>query len=177
MDIENLKYPTGRFQPAAIFTETDKKNLVAVIAAFPAKLTELTADFTPALWNTVYREGGWNGAQVVNHLADSHMNAYIRIKLGATEENPTIKNYDENAWANTADGFETPPVAALQLIEGLHHKWAVLLDAMTMADYDRTVHRTDNGANVKLEIFIQVYAWHCGHHLAHLQLIKDTVAA
>lgn len=173
MNIEELKYPTGKFKPLAIFTETDKTSLIGVIAAFPGKLKEMVAGFTPEQWNTVYREGGWNGAQVVNHLADSHMNAFIRIKLGATEIRPAIRPYDENAWAHTADGLETPPVAAMQLIEGLHHRWALLLADMTMADYDRVVYRPDVDKDVKLEIFIQIYAWHCGHHLAHLQLIRD----
>ncbi len=144
-----------------------------MIADFPLKLNALVDGFTSLTWNTVYREGGWNAAQVVNHLADSHMNAFIRMKLGLTEETPTIKPYDENLWANTADGLVLPPVSSLVLIQGLHARWAILLESMSMHDYERKVYRPDTENRVKLCFFLGVYAWHCQHHLGHLQIIRS----
>ena len=173
MQDEQLRYPIGKYEPTYTFTEVEKKRYILVIAEFPGRLKTMVDGFTPENWFSSYRQEGWNATQIVNHIADSHMNAFIRFKLGVTEDNPTIKPYDEKLWAKTADGLISPPDASIKLIENLHLRWVMLLKSLSLESYERTVYRPDTDKLVKLSFFLGLYAWHCNHHLAHLQLIKN----
>lgn len=178
MDIELLKFPIGKPTLALDFTEEIKTNLIKVISEFPLHLNELTKDFTAEQWGARYREGGWNAAQVVNHLADSHMHAYMRFKHAVLEVNPTLKPYSVADWAESADAYDSPPLAAIILIAGLHAKWVTLLKSVSLGDFKtKTAYRPDTDITVKITFFLEVYAWHANHHLAHLQLIKDETEA
>ncbi len=122
--------------------------------------------------NTPYRDGGWTVRQVVHHLADSHMNAYVRFKLALTENEPTIKPYDEAAWAETADVRESPIEVSLALLENLHARWVALLQSMSEADFARQFRHPQLGA-VPLEKNLALYAWHGRHHVAHIASLRE----
>jgi hypothetical protein len=122
-----------------------------------------------AYLDTPYRPGGWKIKQVIHHLADSHMNAFFRFKLALTEENPTVKAYDEAAWANLPDavmGIES----SMAIIKAVHEKWGVLLSAMTEADFRKTYFHPEKQRSQTLAEVALMYAWHGMHHLAHVQL-------
>ena len=120
---------------------------------------------------TPYRPGGWTVRQVVHHVPDSHLNAYCRYKLALTEDNPTIKAYDEAAWANVADTARTPPEVSLALLDALHARWVVLLESMTAADFERPLQHPERGA-ITLDWMLQLYAWHGRHHAAHVTALR-----
>lgn len=178
MDIELLKFPIGKPALVTDFTEEVKNSLIKIIAEYPQHLNELTKDFTAEQWGSTYREGGWNAAQVVNHLADSHMHAYLRFKRAVLEVNPTLTPYNEGDWAESADAYDSPPLAAIILIAGLHAKWVTLLKSVSIEDFKtKTTYRPDTDSTVKLTFFPEIYAWHGNHHLAHLKIIKDETEA
>ncbi len=117
-----------------------------------------------------YREGGWTARQVVHHLADSHMNAFLRMRWTLTEDNPTIKPYDEVAWAKIVDSKEDPAVS-VQLLEALHHRWHVMLQSFSDADFTRPAVHPANGP-ISMDWLLQVYAWHGRHHIGHIKLTR-----
>src|SRR3954452_25245878 len=140
------RYPIGKSnRPAAALTADERRELVDQIAATPARMREAVAGLSEAQLDTPYRDGGWTVRQVVHHVPDSHMNAYTRVKLALTEEQPTIKPYDEAAWANLADVRATPIETSLVLLESLHSRFDTILRAMTASDFARTLMHTDMG--------------------------------
>jgi hypothetical protein len=160
------RYPVGKFDA------TDSTPLPAVIGRlerFPAELRALVAGLTERQLNTRYREGGWTARQVVHHLADSHLNSAIRFRLALTEDRPTIKPYNEKAWAELTDAAHGPIEASLTLIDGLHARWTALLTVMEPADWTRTFVHPERG-EMDLERTARLYAWHCDHHLAHIRI-------
>lgn len=159
------RYPTGKFtfNPAA--TAAQRQEFIATIGSFPA---ELKAALAAAQIDRPYREGGWTARQVVHHLADSHMNAFIRFRLALTEDKPTVKPYDEAAWAKLADASLDPQIS-FQIIDGLHQRWHVMLKAMSEADFAREAIHPEHGART-IDFFLQMYAWHGRHHIGHLKL-------
>jgi len=126
---------------------------------------------TASQLDTPYRPGGWTVRQVVHHVPDSHLNAYVRFKLALTEDSPTIKPYDEAAWAKLADTAETPVEVSLQLLESLHARWVRLLESMTEADFARQFHHPESGT-MSLDTYLSGYAWHCRHHVAHITQLR-----
>jgi hypothetical protein len=122
--------------------------------------------------NTPYREGGWTVRQVIHHVPDSHMNAYIRFKLALTEHEPTIKPYEEAAWAELSDTRDTPIEVSLALLENLHARWVILLRSMSEADFAKQFRHPALGV-VPLEKNVALYAWHCRHHLAHITALRE----
>jgi hypothetical protein len=136
MDIEHRKYPIGKDQHLP-FNQQNKQSAMQVIANFPAEIRSAVADMSSEDLDTPYREGGWTKRQVVHHCADSHMNAYIRFKLALTEDNPSIKAYDEAAWAELEDS-KLPIEVSLILIDTLHQRWSVVLDNMSDEDFYKT---------------------------------------
>ena len=122
--------------------------------------------------NTPYREGGWTLKQVVHHVADSHMNAYIRFKLGLTEDKPTIKPYDEAAWARLADTNTQPINVSLTLLHALHLRWQSVLDAMSDADFERSVYHPERKIELSLWNLLGSYSWHGKHHVAHINSLR-----
>ena len=144
--------------------------LVAAIGAFPAELRTAIAKLPATGWDARYREGGWTGRQVVHHVADSHMNAFVRFRLALTEDSPTVKPYDETKWAELADSTTEDPAASVKILEGLHQRWHRMLTSMAPGDFARTATHPDHGP-VTVDWFLQMYAWHGRHHIGHLNLL------
>jgi hypothetical protein len=129
--------------------------------------------FAPKQWDTRYRPGGWTVRQLVHHIPDSHLHAYTRFKLALTENEPTIKPYDQAAWAELDDTRATPPEVSLILLEALHTRWVVLLRSMTEPAYGRTFRHPEHGRTFTLEQSLAQYAWHSEHHLRHITALRE----
>ncbi|MFO7257434.1 MAG: putative metal-dependent hydrolase [Bacteroidota bacterium] len=173
---DSLRYPIGRFVPKESYTFDELQTLISKIEALPARLRTVVNALTPKELNTPYREGGWTLRQVIHHLADSHLNAYIRLKWSLTESTPTIKAYDEKLWAETPETREDPEVS-LRMIEALHIRWVKLLRALRPEDFEKGYIHPDTGKFVSLGRQVALYAWHGDHHLAHLRLVAQHVPA
>ncbi|MCA1790709.1 MAG: putative metal-dependent hydrolase [Thioalkalivibrio sp.] len=169
-DLEGLRYPVGRYEPAPALSAAERAGLVEEIAGVPAAVRAAVAGLSPGGLDSPYRAGGWTGRQVVHHLPDSHMNAYMRFKLALTEDEPTIKPYDEAAWAALPDGRSEDVESSLVLLESLHRRWTELMRSFGDAEWSRTYNHPERGA-VTLEENLQLYAWHGRHHLGHIRLI------
>ena len=166
-DLDDLRYPIGRFSPMASTMPGVRAANINTIRLLPERLRAAVAGLSDAQLDTPYREEGWSLRQVVHHVADSHANAYIRFKLALTEDWPTIKPYDEAAWANLPDSRWLPIDGSLQLIEALHGRWAALLDALTEDDYRKGFVHPERG-KVNLALAVAMYDWHSRHHTAHI---------
>jgi hypothetical protein len=166
------RYPVGRFEfdPAAIGTES-RASWIREIAATPARIRTLVAALPAGAMDTPYREGGWTGRQVVHHLADSHMNSFVRFRLALTEDEPTIKPYDEKLWADLEDSRNTPVEVSIQLIEALHDRWVRMLRSLSDEQWSRRLVHPEVGVR-DLNWMGALYAWHCRHHTAHLELLR-----
>lgn len=140
------------------------------IQTLPQQISDQLNQMTPQHLATPYRPGGWTGHQLVHHLADSHMNCLIRFKLALTEDNPTIKPYDEGAWATLSDTMEVPLEVSLQILEGVHARWTRLLTHFEKAEWTRTFFHPESKQITRLDTALGAYAWHGRHHLAHLKL-------
>ena len=169
--LEQLKFPTGHFTPPANYDEATILQLIDEIAALPKKLRDATEDLSDQQLNTPYRPDGWTIRQVVHHLADSHMNAYIRTKLALTENEPTIKPYDEATWAELPDGKIDPIDLSLDILDAVHRRWVIVLHNMEAADLDRVYVHPEYGTRVSLKEVIATYAWHGRQHLGHVLLV------
>ena len=168
---EDLRYPIGKFSfPTAVSAE-ERESYIARIASAPARLWDAVMGISDEIWDTPYREGGWTVRQVVHHVPDSHMNSYIRFKLALTEAEPTIKPYDEAAWALLSDSGNTPPDVSLTLLDCLHRRWVVLMRGMSEADWKRTFRHPELGP-VSLEQNLALYAWHGDHHIGHIDALR-----
>jgi uncharacterized damage-inducible protein DinB len=170
MSSDELRFPVGPFHFDGRSTHEARESRIGEIAALPDRLRAAVDGLTPAQWETPYRSGGWTVRQLVHHLADSHMNALIRFKLALTEDEPTIKPYDEAAWAELADAREVPPDTSLTLLEALHRRWTAVLRAMAPDDFARTLRHPEHGRVFTLDEMLATYAWHGRHHLAHVGL-------
>ncbi len=173
MDIEQLKYPIGKYQPPNPISETHIKQWIKEIALLPSTLKATVQGMTEAQLATPYRDGGWTVRQTVHHVADSHMNAYCRFKLALTEETPTIKPYLEARWAELEDGRNAPIELSLTLLESLHSRWLMMLKTMSMSDFKRTFFRPDQAKELTLGSVLGLYAWHGNHHCAHIVSLKE----
>lgn len=165
------RYPIGRFDPRPEITEKGRAALIGQIAEAPALLREAVRGLTDSQLDTPYREGGWTVRQVVHHLPDSHLNAYIRFKLAVTEERPTIKPYREELWAELSESKNGPIEMSLVLLEALHRRWVMFLESMTPDDFSRTLNHPESGV-MSLDLVLQLYAWHGRHHVAHVMELK-----
>jgi hypothetical protein len=161
------RYPVGEFETPAEVTPAQRKQYIAEIAALPRNLREAVAGLTDTQLDAPYRAGGWTIRQLVHHVADSHVNSYIRFKLALTENEPTIKPYDEKRWAELPEARSAPVDISLDLLEALHRRWVMMLEHMSDADFERTYHHPEIGA-VRLGSAVASYAWHCRHHVAHI---------
>jgi hypothetical protein len=171
MTLEQLKYPIGKFEKPEIITESILSEWISEIAAFPANLKAEVSHLDDGQLDSVYRPEGWTIRQVVHHCADSHMNSLIRFKLALTEERPIIKPYQEEKWAELADG-KMPIAPSLMLLEGLHARWVVLLQSLSEEDLRRVYIHPQQEQEVPLTVAIGLYAWHGKHHLAHITEAK-----
>ncbi|MFP7492747.1 putative metal-dependent hydrolase [Terribacillus saccharophilus] len=162
------RYPIGQFEVKGMITETLIAQWVEEISLLPEQVHALVDKLSDSELMYTYREGGWTIKQLVHHLADSHLNSFIRFKLALTEENPIIKPYEEAEWAKLAD-YELPPQAAVNLLSSIHRKWVALLQSLSTEQLERTFQHPDSG-EVSLKENIGIYAWHGKHHLAHMHL-------
>ncbi|HVB57450.1 MAG TPA: bacillithiol transferase BstA [Candidatus Acidoferrales bacterium] len=167
----NLRYPVGKFERPEHLTGDERRVLIDSIAEAPARLAIAVVDLNPTQLDTPYRPGGWTVRQVVHHLADSHMNAYIRCKLALTEDDPTIKTYEEALWAELADS-KAPLDASLPLIENLHARWVLLLRSLSRTDWERRF-RHPNLGTMTVGQNLAHYEWHGRHHIAHITSLRE----
>ena len=167
----DLRYPVGKLSFDPESTPDKRRAWIRQIAETPAALRAATSGLDDRMIEMPYRPGGWTVRQVVHHVADSHLNAYTRFKLALTEPDPTIKPYDEQAWAELPDTAGTPIEVSLILLDALHRRWTVLLDAMTDADFSRGLVHPVNGA-MTLDRLLQLYSWHGRHHVAHVTELR-----
>jgi hypothetical protein len=170
MSDEALRYPIGKFAAQDNYTAEDVKDNIFRIESLPSKVEPIIKAFTQKHFDTVYREGGWNGRQVIHHMADSHMNAYIRFKWALTEDTPVIKAYNEKLWAETAE-VKLDPTLSLNLLKALHVKWAALLTHLNSTHLQKEFIHPDTQKHIPLDRLIALYAWHGEHHLGHLKII------
>jgi len=168
IDIEFLKYPIGKFDKPERISFPALKEAIKEIKAFPENLKTSVKGLSEPQLETPYRPGGWTVRQLVHHCADSHMNAFIRFKLALTEDNPTIKPYEEGEWAKLADN-SLPISSSLVLLEALHLRWSYLLENMKESDFQRTYFHPDKKRSQGLDEITMLYSWHGNHHLAHVQ--------
>lgn len=168
----DLRYPIGEFQPVTTLTPDERCACIDAIAEVPARLASAIAGLTPAQLDTPYRPGGWTVRQVVHHLPDSHMNSYIRFKLALTENEPTIKTYEEGLWAELADSKLTPIETSLALLEHLHKRWVLLLRSIAPADWARKLRHPQWG-HITMDYLLAQYAWHGRHHVAHITSLRE----
>ncbi len=165
--LDQLRYPVGKFKKPEVVDADRRAQWIATIEALPGKLRDAVQNLTPEQLETPYRPGGWTVRQLVHHIADSHMNAYIRFKLALTENNPTIKPYEEALWAELPDSKE-PIEYSLQIVDAVHHRWVRILKAMSVEDFQKTYHHPDQQSDVSLSNALGMYDWHSRHHLAHI---------
>jgi uncharacterized damage-inducible protein DinB len=171
--LEELRYPIGKFDlNRAPATADERKKFIDELANLPERLRQALNGLNGKQLETPYREGGWTVRQLVHHIADSHMNAYIRFKLALTEDAPTIKPYKEAAWAELADSRLTPVDVSLALVESLHSRWVVLLRTLQPADWARTMIHPERGT-MTLDLTLAMYAWHGAHHVAHITALRE----
>jgi len=163
---DDLRYPTGKFHFDPDVTAQKRAASIAAIRETPAVLRTAVRGLTDAQLDTPYRPGGWTVRQVVHHVPESHMNAFVRFKLALTEDNPTIKPYDEDAWAKLKD-VSSPIEPSLTLLDALHTRWVTLLETMNREDFGRPLQHPERGP-MTLDQMLQLYAWHGRHHAAHI---------
>lgn len=163
----SLRYPTGKFDRSRI----DRAESIAAIAGLPSALREAVGGLDDVQLDTPYREGGWTVRQLVHHVADSHINAYARMRLALTEDWPTIKPYEEAEWAKLKDARTLPVEVSLELLKSLHLHWVVLLESFTEADWARGYVHPESGRET-LETVAAIYSWHGRHHVAHVTELR-----
>ncbi|HEV8630902.1 MAG TPA: putative metal-dependent hydrolase [Thermoanaerobaculia bacterium] len=166
------RYPIGRWDRAATLDAAGVAAAVDTIAAAPARIRAAVTGLSEAQLDTPYRRGGWTVRQVVHHLPDSHVNAYVRCRLALTEEEPLIRAYEEGRWAELDDARSAPVEISLALLSALHQRWVLLLRRLDEADLERAYRHPEMGL-VKLRQVLALYAWHCRHHEAHITRLRE----
>jgi len=170
--MSDLRYPIGKFTYNGSLTEDQKQKLLDDIAQAPARLRAAVKGLSEQQLDTPYRPEGWTVRQVAHHVPDSHLNSYIRFKLALTEQDPTIKPYDEDSWARLADTPTTPIEVSLTLLDSLHDRWLRLMRSLRPEDWKRTFRHPELGP-VSLEKNLALYAWHGRHHVAHITSLRE----
>lgn len=171
----DLQYPVGKFQWSGALTPGERNQLIEEIESAPAKIRAAVAGMTEEQLDTPYRPGGWTVRQVVHHVADSHINSYVRFKLTLTESDPAIKGYDQDSWAGLPDS-KAPVELSLSLLDALHRRWVVILRSMSEADFQRAFLHSELG-KVGLDRTLALYAWHGRHHTGHILAVKQARSA
>ena len=170
--LEKLRYPIGKFIAPEIYSSDYLITKIAEVASFPGRLKKEVHHLSEEQLETPYRQNGWTVRQVIHHCADSHMNCSIRIKWALTEDNPTIKFYHEDRWAELNDSLKMPIQPTLSLLEGLHFRMAYLMNSLTESDLEKTIIHPENNKQFKIKEIIGIYAWHGNHHLSHITALK-----
>jgi uncharacterized damage-inducible protein DinB len=168
----DLRYPIGKFHFDGMLSEVARNQCIEQIEQAPAKLRAAVEGLSKEALDTPYREGGWTVRQVVHHVPESHMNAYVRFKLALTEEEPTIKPYREDRWAQLPDAQSTPIETSLALLDSLHQRWVIVLRAIQQDEWKKTFRHPELGV-VTLEKNVALYAWHGRHHVAHITSLRE----
>jgi len=169
--MEDPRYPIGAFAPPVSYTPEGRQGFIREIAELPSRVRAAVAGLTPEQLRCPYREEGWTLAQVVHHLADSHMNAYVRFKLAATADNPTVVGYDEAAWARCPDAVATRLDDSLAILDALHARWVSFLASLSPEAFARTYNHSVLGP-VALDRALALYVWHGRHHVAHITRLR-----
>lgn len=169
-ELDDLRYPIGRFNFTAPTLQETRAAHIETLRRLPVRLTAALEGLTDAQLDTPYREGGWTVRQVVHHVADSHTYAYLRCKHALTEDWPTIKPYDEGAWANLADS-RLPVEISLASIAALHSRWVSLLESLSEEDFQKGYNHPERGRQ-NLATALALYAWHARHHTAHITSLR-----
>jgi uncharacterized damage-inducible protein DinB len=167
----DLRYPIGDFKSQASYTDAQRHAMIQDIAELPEKLRAAVSGLNESQLETPYRDGGWTVRQTVHHVADSHVNSYIRFRFAMTEDNPTIKPYNEQTWAELADAKGEPVEVSLKLLEALHHRWVVLLKSFKTEDWKRTMFHPERG-KMDMSVILALYSWHSKHHVAHITELR-----
>ncbi|HZQ24140.1 MAG TPA: putative metal-dependent hydrolase [Terriglobales bacterium] len=168
----DLRYPIGKFQFEGKLTEARRNEYIDQIERAPQALRAAVQGLSPQAMDTPYRDGGWTVRQVVHHVPESHMNAYIRFKLALTENKPLIKPYMEDRWAELPDATTAPPELSLALLDSLHKRWVLVLRAIAPEEWKKTFRHPELGV-VSLEKNVALYAWHGRHHVAHITCLRE----
>lgn len=172
MTLDSFRFPIGKFQAPCTYTPEIIESYIQTIESFPDKLEVEVKHLSEIQLNTPYRPNGWTIRQVINHCADSHMNALMRFKLAMTEENPIIKPYMEARWAELADSKHMPIEPALLMLKGTHIRLGIILRSITTKDLKRTFIHPEHNKTFYLDENMGMYAWHCEHHLSHITSLK-----
>jgi hypothetical protein len=167
----DLRYPIGEFEMPPSLSPKERVRALKTLADAPAELRSALTGLDEAQIDTAYRPGGWTIRQVVHHLPDSHMNSYVRFKLGLTADEPTIGTYDEKAWAELPDSSE-PIEVSLRLLTALHERWVALLRTLDDDAWARRIHHPEWG-RLRLDQLLALYDWHSRHHVAHIRSLRD----
>lgn len=173
-ELEKLRYPIGKFSAPEKIKKSEVNKMIKEIDKLPKRLKEAVKNLSDEQLDTPYRADGWTVRQVIHHIADSHINSYCRFRLALTEDNPTIKPYEESKWAELPDAKTLPVKFSLDLLKNLHKRWVMLLKSLDKDQLKRTFHHPENNKDWKLDETIAMYSWHCNHHLAHIEELKKS---
>ena len=171
--MNDVRYPIGRLSPLGRpLADEERAALIDAIEAHPSRIRAAVTGLSDEQLDTRYRDGGWTLRQVVHHVVDSHVNAYVRFKLALTEDNPTIRTYEEAMWAELPDGKTAPVEGSLAILDALHARWVSCLRNMTPEDFRRPLHYPGMG-DVHLDLLLEIYGWHGPHHEAHVTTMRE----
>lgn len=170
--LDDLRYPIGRFTPPATGSPVARAAQIQDLRMLAERLQAAVSGLNETQLDTPYRDGGWTVRQVVHHVADSHANSYVRCKLALTEDWPTIKPYDEAAWANLADSRQLPVEVSLGLVSTLHQRWVALLESLCVTDFQKGYNHPELGRQTLAHV-LALYAWHSRHHVAHITNLRS----
>jgi hypothetical protein len=168
-NIEKLKYPVGRYSRPEVIGEKQIQEYISMLEIFPTAIEKEVTNLQESSLEWVYRPSGWCIRQVIHHCADSHMNAFLRIKLALTESTPTIKPYKEALWAELPDSLEGTIDFSIQLLHGLHNRMVYLLRNLKEGQLDKQYHHPEQNRDITVRETLALYAWHCRHHLEHVK--------
>jgi uncharacterized damage-inducible protein DinB len=169
---DEIRYPVGEFRVDPEVTAEKRSRWIGQMEEAPAKLRAALLGLSEEQLDTRYRKDGWTLRQVVHHLADAQLNGFTRFKLALTEDGPAIKTYEENLWSETADGREAPVNLSADLLAALHARWVILLKSLSEGEFARTFLHPQRG-ELRIDDAIQLYAWHCVHHTAHISRLRE----
>lgn len=171
--MEHLQYPIGRFKKGLTYSLEETKKNIEIFSAFPNQLESLVKNWDNKILAIPYREGGWSGRQVINHLGDSHAQLLLRFKTALTDDKAEIKPYQEDKWAMLSDSLNSPIQPSLQIINGVHARLSFLFKTFTEADWQKTIYHPESKHTFTLAELLALYVWHGAHHYAHLKIIEQ----
>ncbi len=167
----DLRYPIGDFDQGIAVSPQMRGDFIKTIAEFPVSIRDAVKGLNAQQMQTPYRPGGWTSHQVVHHVADSHINSFVRFKLGLTEDAPTVRPYEEALWAELADYKDAPVDISFGILDGVHARWVVLLRSMGDTEFAREIRHPERGG-MRLDVVLALYDWHCRHHIAHITELR-----